>query len=79
MVDTSAFEEAIDVCDTLVARDPCCEAAYAQQIRAHVALGNRGLAVRSYERCVEALRDQLGLEPSSDLARLRDTLLAQGV
>jgi LuxR family maltose regulon positive regulatory protein len=78
MVDTSVFEEAIEVCDALLARDPCCEAAYAQQIRAHVALGNRALAVRSYERCAETLRDQLGLEPSSDLARLRDTLLAGG-
>jgi LuxR family transcriptional regulator, maltose regulon positive regulatory protein len=76
MVQTSAHAEALEVCEVLLARDPCWEAAYVQQIRAHVALGNRALAVRAYERCVETLREQLDLQPSPDLTILRDTLLA---
>jgi LuxR family transcriptional regulator, maltose regulon positive regulatory protein len=76
MVRRGALEEAVDLCDALLARDPCWEPAYAHQIRALAGLGNRALALRSYERCVRALRDTLDLDPSPATVALRDSLLA---
>jgi LuxR family maltose regulon positive regulatory protein len=76
MVEVEAYDDALEVCDRLLARDPCCEAAYAQQARAHLGLGNRALALRACERCVATLREELDLDPSADVLALRDELLA---
>ncbi|MBS0332075.1 MAG: hypothetical protein JSS35_04865, partial [Proteobacteria bacterium] len=61
----------------LTAADPCDEAAVGLAMRARAALGDRaGLrqVLRRYER---ALRDDLGLEPSSALVALEAELAAQ--
>jgi DNA-binding SARP family transcriptional activator len=59
-----AWDEAIRTCEAILARDNCWEAAYRLLMRAHGAAGNRALVQGSYQQCVAALRDGLGIEPS---------------
>lgn len=43
--------------------DPLWENAYRTQMRAHMALGNRPLAVRAYRQCEQTLERELGIPP----------------
>jgi DNA-binding SARP family transcriptional activator len=47
-----------------VAGDPLRESAHRALVRAHLADGNIGEAIRQYRLCERLLRDQLGIEPS---------------
>ena len=59
----------------ILARDPCWERAYRVMMTAHTRLGNRSLAMRCYQRCVEALRSELEVEPSPATTALYRQLL----
>jgi len=59
-----AWDETVSLCEAILARDNCWEAAYRLLMRAHAAAGNRALVQAGYQRCLAALRDGLGLEPS---------------
>jgi two-component SAPR family response regulator len=63
-------QESIALAEAVLARDPCWEEAYRILMHAHLSRGNRPLAVRAYQRCVSALRDELGLEPMVETERL---------
>lgn len=43
--------------------DPVWEDAYRTQMQAYLAQGNRPLALRSYQQCVDILQRQFGVEP----------------
>lgn len=55
--------ESIRICDSILARDPSWEQAYGVLMRAYVRIGNRRLALATYERCVRNLRDTLDVAP----------------
>jgi DNA-binding SARP family transcriptional activator len=60
----------------LVQRDSGDEAGHRWLIRAHAALGNRGQALRQYQACEQALRDEFGVAPSEETrALLRELAL----
>lgn len=63
--------EAVDVAVVVVQADPLRESAQEVLIRAHLAEGNRGQAVRAYEQHRELLDQELGVEPT---AQLKDVL-----
>jgi DNA-binding SARP family transcriptional activator len=63
-VESARYDEALEVCQRILARDPCWERAYRMMMVSHARQGNRSLATRAYQRCVEALREELGAEPS---------------
>ncbi|MBN1149485.1 MAG: AAA family ATPase [Anaerolineales bacterium] len=46
------------------------EAAFRALMRAHAGLGDQGMVSATYQRCVEALQRELGLEPSPETQRL---------
>lgn len=50
--------------------DPLRESAHGAVLRAHLAMGNYGQAVRHYERLTEHLEEELGVLPSRELAGL---------
>lgn len=54
-----------------VRAEPLRESAHRVLVKAHLAAGNRGAAMRQYEQCRYVLREELDLEPS---ASLRDLL-----
>src|SRR4029077_344554 len=62
----AALEAALEA----VAMEPLRESAHRLLIRIHLAEGNGAEAIRESELCGRLLRDQLGLEPSPQLARL---------
>jgi DNA-binding SARP family transcriptional activator len=64
------FGEAIEAGTAAVAVEPLRESAHRALIRAHVAEGNPGEALREYRLYSRLLRDQLGLEPSPLISRL---------
>lgn len=57
-------EEALQVGQGILARDPCWERAYRVMMLAYDQLGNRPQALRLYQRCVATLQAELGVDPS---------------
>ncbi|RKT20007.1 DNA-binding SARP family transcriptional activator [Streptomyces sp. 1114.5] len=64
------YVEAVDAALVAVLAEPLRESSHRAVIRAHLAEGNVAEAVRQYETCRVALREQLGVEPSAELAGL---------
>jgi DNA-binding SARP family transcriptional activator len=64
------WEEASQVCQAILARDNCWEAAYRLLMRAHARQGNRSQVYSVYRQCVTNLRDELGVEPSPETQAL---------
>ncbi|MDQ3306153.1 MAG: AAA family ATPase, partial [Actinomycetota bacterium] len=58
-----------------VSLDPWRESAYVRLMVAHAASGNRGAALRAYERCRRLLADELGVRPSLQTERAYVDLL----
>jgi predicted ATPase/DNA-binding SARP family transcriptional activator len=67
---------AVEAADECLALDPFRETGFALLMRAHAAAGNRGEALRAYERCRMLLFDELGVDPSPLLQGAYHTLLA---
>jgi DNA-binding SARP family transcriptional activator len=61
--------DAIELCEHILARDPCWEEAYQLLMRAHAQLGHRRQALATYERCVRTLRAQLDMAPLIETTR----------
>lgn len=51
------------------------EAAFRTLLRAYAGLGDRGMALSTYKRCVEALDRELGIEPSAETQQLYESIL----
>lgn len=58
--------------------DPLWEEAWRLEMRAHLARGNPGLALRAWQRCVQALDAELGIEPLPATRALVEPLLSAG-
>lgn len=54
--------------------DPAYERAHRQLMRLYYMSGNRSQALHQYERCVLALRDELGIEPSARTKQLYEQI-----
>jgi LuxR family maltose regulon positive regulatory protein len=75
LVKREAWEEAIEVCCAILARDDCWEQAYRLMMVAYSRLGNRAQALRVYRRCVERLEEALEIRPSGVTVRLYESIL----
>lgn len=64
-------------CEQILARDNCRESAYRIAMRAHDAQGNRAQAMRMFERCMNTLRDELGVSPSPQTLAVHEALLRE--
>jgi DNA-binding SARP family transcriptional activator len=64
------ISEAIEAGLTVVAAEPLRESAHRALIRAHLAEGNRAEALRQFELYRRLMRDDLGLDPSPEIAAL---------
>jgi DNA-binding SARP family transcriptional activator len=67
--------ESIRLAQQVLAIDPVWEDAYRIQIKAYLAQGNRPLALRSYEQCVQVLARELGLEPLPETRQLYELVI----
>jgi len=50
----------------ILARDNCWERAYRHLMQAYNALGDRGQLARTYQRCLQTLKDELDVPPSQE-------------
>jgi len=64
LLQAGSWEDVIEVCQTILARDNCWEAAYRLQMQAYGAQNNRSQVHAVYQRCVDTLRDELDVEPA---------------
>ena len=65
-LETNRFNEAIDLCQRILARDNCWERAYRHLMQAYNALGDRGQLARTYQRCLQVLKEELDVPPSQE-------------
>ena len=68
------FAEAIDLSQRILNRDKCWERAYRHLMLAYNKLGDRGQVGRTYQRCVQALKDELDISPSSETQQMYEKL-----
>lgn len=78
LIECAEYEEAINLCQQIVERDPCWERAYCALMVAHTRQDNRALALRAYRRCVEALSTHLGVEPAASTVALEQRIRGSG-
>lgn len=68
------WDDVLLVSSRLIEIDPCWEAAYRYAMQAHQQMGNRSQALRTYQRAVEALREELDVEPSEETLALYEAI-----
>ncbi|WP_448337115.1 BTAD domain-containing putative transcriptional regulator [Chloroflexus aurantiacus] len=68
--DEGQFHEAIKLGWRVLEYDKAQEEAYQLLIKAYHAIGERSTAIRLYQRCVTALREELGVEPLPETVAL---------
>jgi DNA-binding SARP family transcriptional activator len=76
LVEQGCYDEALDVCAGILAQDSCWERAYRLMMVAYARQNNRSLALRTYQRCVAAMRDELDMAPSPATTALYQRILA---
>lgn len=69
------WDEAVVVCQAAIRRDKYWEPTYLLMMQAYAAQGNQAQALSVYQRCESLLRDELGLDPSTELQNQRKDLL----
>jgi two-component SAPR family response regulator len=67
--------ESVRLTQRVLAADPVWEDAYRVQMRAYKAQGNRPLALRTYQRCVQMLEREFGLGPLPETEELYQEIL----
>jgi DNA-binding SARP family transcriptional activator len=67
--------EAVRLARRALELDPLWENAYRIEMQAHLASGNRPLAIRAYEQCARLLREEYGLEPLPETRQLYQGIL----
>ena len=66
--------ESIHLAQRVLSIDPVWEDAYRAEMRAYLAQGNRPLALRAYQRCVQVLEREFGVAPLPETRALYETI-----
>jgi ATP/maltotriose-dependent transcriptional regulator MalT/two-component SAPR family response regulator len=74
LVQRKRFNEAIDLCQRILAQDNCWERAYRHLMLAYAGLNDQGQVGRTYRRCVRTLREELEVSPAAETQRLYEQL-----
>ncbi len=74
LIESERYNEGLEISQAILARDACWENAYRLMMMAYARQGNRPQAMRTYQRCVDVLLDELGVVPSSATTTLHDRL-----
>ncbi len=64
------FQQAITHCREILTLDNANETAYRTLMRCHAALGERATALKVYDEAVQALQDEIGVDPMPETAEL---------
>jgi LuxR family maltose regulon positive regulatory protein len=74
-LEAKEYGVALEYCRRALAEDPCQEEAHRLAMRAHAATGNRAAVVRQFERCRQALLNEVNVPPSSQTTALYEMLM----
>jgi LuxR family maltose regulon positive regulatory protein len=69
------YGKVIDLCQRILVQDNCWERAYRHLMLAYSHLGDRGQVGRTYQRCVQILREELDVAPSPETSTLYQALI----
>jgi len=69
------YAETVELCQRILAQDNCWERAYRHQMLAYDRLNDRGQVGRTYQRCVQTLREELDVSPTSETEQLYQRLV----
>lgn len=72
--ESAAAERAVATAARLLQLDPLQEVAHRALMRLHAARGQRGLALRQYQACVDVLKRELGVAPDPETVALQDAI-----
>jgi DNA-binding SARP family transcriptional activator len=75
LLEQGQYDEAIQWCERILTRDACWESAYRTIMSALAQQGNRPQAFRVYQRCVNALREELDVAPSPATIALHERIV----
>ncbi|MFN8490973.1 MAG: BTAD domain-containing putative transcriptional regulator [Caldilineaceae bacterium] len=70
------YASASALCRKLLTVDNCFEAAHRRLMRTYLAQGQRHLAIRQYQTCVQALAEELDVPPSEETVALYEQITA---
>jgi two-component SAPR family response regulator len=70
------WDETIDLCRRILAQDRCWERAYRHLMTVYRHVGDRGQIARTYQRCRQALRDELDVSPAPQTESLYQDLIS---
>jgi two-component SAPR family response regulator len=70
-------EQAIQLCQKIIAEDNCWERAYRHLMVAYDQLGDHGQVARTFQRCVEVLGQELDISPSPETLTSYHALINQ--
>jgi ATP/maltotriose-dependent transcriptional regulator MalT/DNA-binding SARP family transcriptional activator len=74
LLEEGHMHESIGLAWRVLEQDQTHEEAYRLLMRAHASLGERSTALRLYERCVQALQAELGVEPLDETTALYQSI-----
>ncbi|GAB4484404.1 MAG: BTAD domain-containing putative transcriptional regulator [Anaerolineales bacterium] len=70
------YAEAIELAQRILTQDNCWERAYRHLMLAYHKLGDQGQVGRTYQRCIQVLRQELQVDPSTETQNLYRSLTA---
>jgi DNA-binding SARP family transcriptional activator len=70
------FGPAIGICQKMLTFDRCAEDAHRRLMHCYLAQGQRHLAIRQYQACVQALAEELDVPPSPETGSLYEQITA---
>jgi DNA-binding SARP family transcriptional activator len=71
------YAAVVPLCQKSLAKDKCYEAAHRWLMQCYLAVGQRHLAVRQYQTCVQALRDDLDIPPSEETVAMYHRMMSK--
>ena len=74
LIDRAQYDEGLEVCQKILARDVCWERAYRLMMTAYAKQGNRPQALKTYQRCVDMLKTELDVAPSAATLSLHEDI-----
>lgn len=71
------YSAALAVCERMLQLDPCNEQGHFRLMECYAQQGQRSAAIRQYHLCRQALRDELGVSPSTEMQALFQELIRE--
>ncbi|MDQ2997740.1 MAG: winged helix-turn-helix domain-containing protein [Chloroflexota bacterium] len=68
------YNACVSLCELLLAQDSCREDAHCRLMRCYIRLGQHHLALRQYQICRDALREELDVEPAAATMQLNERI-----